>query len=128
MDDTNLAYLCDDKMREAARLPAATIPTSCRTAMPAFINKVAAQKPAGMTLAVHLCRGNFKSTHAAAQGSYEPVAQALLTEMNVDAYFLEYDDAPLGRLQAAASSCPRARPSCSAWSPPSWASSRARTT
>jgi 5-methyltetrahydropteroyltriglutamate--homocysteine methyltransferase len=44
---------------------------------------------------VHLCRGNFKSTWAA-QGSYEPVAEALLKEMNVDAYFLEYDDARSG--------------------------------
>lgn len=48
-----------------------------------------------MTLAVHLCRGNFKSTWAA-QGGYEPVAEALLSEMNVDAYFLEYDDARSG--------------------------------
>ncbi len=44
-----------------------------------------------MTLAMHLCRGNFKSTHAAA-GNYEPVAEALLSEMNLDAFFLEYDD------------------------------------
>jgi 5-methyltetrahydropteroyltriglutamate--homocysteine methyltransferase len=48
-----------------------------------------------MTLAVHLCRGNFKSTWAA-QGGYEPVAEALLSEMKVDAYFLEYDDARSG--------------------------------
>ena len=48
-----------------------------------------------MTLAVHLCRGNFQSTWAA-QGGYEPVAEALLSEMNVDAYFLEYDDARSG--------------------------------
>jgi 5-methyltetrahydropteroyltriglutamate--homocysteine methyltransferase len=48
-----------------------------------------------MTLAVHLCRGNFKSTWAA-QGGYEPVAEALLSEMQVDAYFLEYDDARSG--------------------------------
>ena len=60
-----------------------------------------AQKPAGMTLAMHLCRGNFKST-LGGQGGYEPVAEALLSEMNVDAYFLEYDDDALGRLQAAA--------------------------
>ena len=40
---------------------------------------------------MHLCRGNFKSTHAAA-GNYEPVAEALLKEMDLDAYFLEYDD------------------------------------
>ncbi|HEV7714289.1 MAG TPA: hypothetical protein VGO53_01755, partial [Steroidobacteraceae bacterium] len=49
------------------------------------------QKPQDMTLAMHLCRGNFKSTWAA-QGGYEPVAEALLSEMDVDAYFLEYDD------------------------------------
>ena len=40
---------------------------------------------------MHLCRGNFKSTHAAA-GNYEPVAEALLKEMDLDAYFMEYDD------------------------------------
>jgi 5-methyltetrahydropteroyltriglutamate--homocysteine methyltransferase len=44
-----------------------------------------------MTLAMHLCRGNFKSTFAA-RGNYEPVAEALLAEMNLDAYFMEYDD------------------------------------
>jgi 5-methyltetrahydropteroyltriglutamate--homocysteine methyltransferase len=44
-----------------------------------------------MLLAMHLCRGNFKSTHAAA-GNYEPVAEALLKEMDIDAYFMEYDD------------------------------------
>ena len=44
-----------------------------------------------MILGIHLCRGNFKSTHAAS-GNYEPVAEALLAEMNLDAYFLEYDD------------------------------------
>ena len=44
-----------------------------------------------MTLCTHLCRGNFKSTWAA-EGGYEPVAEALLSEMKVDGYFLEYDD------------------------------------
>src|SRR3974390_2008414 len=48
-----------------------------------------------MTLCVPLCRGNFKSPWAA-QGGYEPVAQALLSEMKVDGYFLEYDDARSG--------------------------------
>ena len=90
MDDTNLAYLCDDKMREAARARGDD-PNELPNRYAAFINKVVAQKPAGMTLAMHLCRGNFKSTHAAA-GNYEPVAEALLSEMNIDAYFLEYDD------------------------------------
>lgn len=94
MDDTNLAYLCDDKMREAARARGDD-PNELPHRYAAFINRVVAQKPAGMTLAVHLCRGNFKSTFAAS-GSYEPVAEALLSEMNVDAYFLEYDDARSG--------------------------------
>jgi 5-methyltetrahydropteroyltriglutamate--homocysteine methyltransferase len=90
MDDTNLAYLCDDKMREAAR-SRGDDPDELPHRYAKFINRVVAQKPAGMMLAVHLCRGNFKSTWAA-QGGYEPVAEALLSEMNVDAYFLEYDD------------------------------------
>jgi 5-methyltetrahydropteroyltriglutamate--homocysteine methyltransferase len=94
MDDTNLAYLCDDKMREAARARGDD-PDELPHRYASFINRVVAQKPAGMTLAVHLCRGNFKSTWAA-QGGYEPVAEALLSEMQVDAYFLEYDDARSG--------------------------------
>jgi 5-methyltetrahydropteroyltriglutamate--homocysteine methyltransferase len=90
MDDTNLAYLCDEKMREAAR-QRGDDPNELPHRYAKFINKVVAQKPEGMLLAMHLCRGNFKSTHAAA-GNYEPVAEALLTEMNIDAFFLEYDD------------------------------------
>ena len=90
MDDTNMAYLCDEKMREAARARGDD-PNELPHRYAAFINKVVAHKPAGMTLAMHLCRGNFKSTHAAA-GNYEPVAEALLKEMDLDAYFMEYDD------------------------------------
>ncbi len=90
MDDTNMAYLCDEKMREAAR-QRGDDPNELPHRYAEFINKVVALKPAGMTLAMHLCRGNFKSTHAAA-GNYEPVAQALLSEMNLDAIFMEYDD------------------------------------
>ncbi len=90
MDDTNMAYLCDEKMREAAR-QRGDDPNELPHRYAGFINKVVAHKPAGMTLAMHLCRGNFKSTHAAA-GNYEPVAEALLSEMNLDAIFMEYDD------------------------------------
>jgi 5-methyltetrahydropteroyltriglutamate--homocysteine methyltransferase len=112
MDDTNLAYLCDEKMREAAR-QRGDDPNELPHRYAAFINKVVAQKPAGMLLAMHLCRGNFKSTHAAA-GNYEPVAEALLSEMNLDAYFLEYDD-DRSATSARCASCPRARPWCWAW-------------
>lgn len=90
MDDTNLAYLCDEKMREAAR-QRGDDPNELPHRYAQFINKVVQHKPQGMVLGIHLCRGNFKSTHAAS-GNYEPVAEALLAEMNLDAYFLEYDD------------------------------------
>jgi len=90
MDDTNLAYLCDEKMRAAAR-SRGDDPDELPHRYARFINRVVAQKPPGMLLAMHLCRGNFKSTHAAS-GNYEPVAEALLKEMELDAYFMEYDD------------------------------------
>ncbi len=90
LDDTNLAYLCDPHKREAARLRGDD-PNQLPHLYAALINKVVAHKPPGMLLAMHLCRGNFKSTHAAS-GAYEPVAEAVLAEMNLDAYFLEYDD------------------------------------
>ncbi len=94
MDDTNMAYLCDERMRAAAR-SRGDDPDELPHRYARFINKVVARKPAGMTLAMHLCRGNFKSTHAAA-GNYEPVAEALLAEMDLDAFFMEYDDARSG--------------------------------
>jgi 5-methyltetrahydropteroyltriglutamate--homocysteine methyltransferase len=112
MDDTNLAYLCDEKMREAAR-QRGDDPNELPHRYATFINKVVAQKPAGMLLAMHLCRGNFKSTHAAA-GNYEPVAEALLSEMKIDAYFLEYDDDRSGDFRPLRY-LPKARRWCWAW-------------
>jgi 5-methyltetrahydropteroyltriglutamate--homocysteine methyltransferase len=94
MDDTNLAYLCDPKMREAARARGDD-PNELPHRYAMFVNKVVAHKPKDMLLAMHLCRGNFQSTFAAS-GDYEPVAEALLSEMDLDAYFLEYDDARSG--------------------------------
>ena len=127
LDDTNLAYLCDDKMRESARGRGDDPDELPHLYARAFINRLAEQKPAGMTLAMHLCRGNFKSTWAA-QGGYEPVAEALLAEMNLDAYFLEYDDErsgdfrPLRFLPRGKIVVLRLR------SPPSTAGSRTKTT
>src|SRR6202008_1328199 len=48
-------------------------------------------KPAGMTVTTHMCRGNFRSSWVA-QGGYDFVADALFNELNVDGYFMEYDD------------------------------------
>jgi 5-methyltetrahydropteroyltriglutamate--homocysteine methyltransferase len=94
LDDTNLAYLCDAKMREGARARGDD-PDELPRRYARLINAAIARKPADMTVCVHLCRGNFKSAWAA-EGGYEPVAEVLFNELGVDGYFLEYDDARSG--------------------------------
>ena len=116
MDDTNLAYLCDPKMREAAR-QRGDDPDELPHRYASFINRVVAQKPAGMTLCTHLCRGNFKSTWAA-EGGYEPVAEALLTEMKRRRLLPRIRRRAQRGFPAAALPARRARPSCWASSPP----------
>ncbi len=94
LDDTNLAYLCDPKMREGAR-GRGDDPEALPRRYARLINACIAERPAGMHVCIHLCRGNFQSAWAA-EGSYEPVAKALFQELEVDGYFLEYDDARSG--------------------------------
>ncbi len=94
LDDTNLAYLCDTKMREGAR-QRGDDPDELPRRYARLINAAIADRPAGMTACVHLCRGNFKSAWVA-EGGYEPVAEVLFNELQVDGYFLEYDDARSG--------------------------------
>jgi 5-methyltetrahydropteroyltriglutamate--homocysteine methyltransferase len=94
MDDTNLAYLCDQKMRDGARARGDD-PNELPRRYARLINAAIADRPRGMNICMHLCRGNFKSGWAA-EGGYEPVAEVLLSEMNIDGYFLEYDDARSG--------------------------------
>ena len=94
LDDTNLAYLCDPKLRAGAR-ERGHDPDRLPRAYAALINSVVDQRPADLTVSVHLCRGNFKSAWVA-EGGYEPVADVLFNELNVDAYFLEYDDERAG--------------------------------
>jgi 5-methyltetrahydropteroyltriglutamate--homocysteine methyltransferase len=90
LDDTNLAYLCDPKMREAAKQRGLD-PDHLPRDYAKLINEAIRDKPANMTICTHLCRGNFKSAWVA-EGGYEPVAEVLFNELNVDGYFLEYDD------------------------------------
>jgi 5-methyltetrahydropteroyltriglutamate--homocysteine methyltransferase len=94
LDDTNLAYLCDPKHREGAR-QRGDDPDALPRQYVRLINAAIAQRPAGMTVCVHLCRGNFRSAWTA-EGGYEPVARVLFNELDVDGYFLEYDDARSG--------------------------------
>ena len=90
LDDTNLAYLCDEKMREGAR-QRGDDPDELPRRYARLINAAIARRPGGMIVCIHLCRGNFRSAWAA-EGGYEPVAEVLFNELAVDGYFLEYDD------------------------------------
>lgn len=90
LDDTNLAYLCDPQMRAAAAERGEDPNTLPRT-YAALINSVIDHRPADLLVGIHLCRGNYRSTWFA-QGGYEPVAEILFNEINVDRYLLEYDD------------------------------------
>lgn len=90
LDDTNLAYLCDPKMRNAAK-ERGDDPDELPRTYAALINSVIDNRPDDLTVATHLCRGNYRSTWFA-EGGYEPVADVLFNSLNVDAYFLEYDD------------------------------------
>jgi 5-methyltetrahydropteroyltriglutamate--homocysteine methyltransferase len=88
LDDTSFAYLCDAKMREAARRngddPAALPLLYART-----IQKAIEKRPSAMTVTMHTCRGNFMSSWVA-EGGYEPVAEAMFSS-GVDGYFMEFD-------------------------------------
>lgn len=90
LDDTNLAYLCDPKMRAAAA-ERGEDPNELPRTYAALINSVIDDRPDDLTVGIHLCRGNYRSTWFA-EGGYEPVAEILFKEINVDGYFLEYDD------------------------------------
>ncbi len=90
LDDTNLAYLCDPKLRQGAK-ERGDDPDELPRAYAELINKVIDDRPDDLRIGIHLCRGNFRSAWVA-EGGYEPVAEVLFNELNVDGYFLEYDD------------------------------------
>jgi 5-methyltetrahydropteroyltriglutamate--homocysteine methyltransferase len=90
LDDTNLAYLCDPVMRQGA-VDRGDDPDELPRAYAQLINAALADRPADLTVGIHLCRGNYRSTWFAS-GGYEPVAEVLFNDLDVDAYFLEFDD------------------------------------
>ena len=94
IDDTNLAYLCDPKMRENAR-KIGEDPDKLPLTYANLINECIKERPAAMTVCTHLCRGNFASAWVA-EGGYDPVAEVLFNELKVDGYFLEFDSPRAG--------------------------------
>ncbi len=97
LDDTSLAYLNDP----AQRAFVATLggdPDTQHFRYIRQINDALAGRPPGMTVTTHCCRGNFRS-HWAAEGGYDFVAEALFNELDVDGFFLEYDDERSGSFE-----------------------------
>ncbi len=94
IDEVNMAYLCDPELRKHASAIGED-PEELPRTYAKLINDAIARKPADMVACMHLCRGNFAGNWVA-EGSYEPVADVLFNEMNIDGYFLEYDSERAG--------------------------------
>ena len=90
LDDTSLAYMNDPDQR-AYVASIGGDPVHQHEEYIRHMNEALAGRPAGMAVTTHLCRGNFRSSWAAS-GSYDFVAEALFNELEVDGYFLEWDD------------------------------------
>ena len=90
LDDTSLSYFCDPEQRQML-IGRGDDPEKLITIYRDMINTATAAKPADMTITTHTCRGNFKSTFIAS-GGYEPVAEMVFNDINVDGYFMEWDD------------------------------------
>jgi 5-methyltetrahydropteroyltriglutamate--homocysteine methyltransferase len=96
LDDVSFAYLCDEKIRANCRAngddPAQLPRTYARV-----IGEALKDRPAGMTVTMHTCRGNFRSAWVAS-GGYEPVAEAMFSAP-VDAFFMEFDSERAGTFE-----------------------------
>ena len=89
LDEVNIAYLCDPEQIAALKARGEHV-DNLLNIYAGMLNRAIAGKPDGMTISMHLCRGNFRS-HWVASGGYEPVAEVLFNQINADAYFMEYD-------------------------------------
>jgi 5-methyltetrahydropteroyltriglutamate--homocysteine methyltransferase len=94
LDEVNLAYLCDPALRAqvAAR---GDDPAALPSIYADMINAAISDIPADMTITMHLCRGNFRSSFVAS-GGYDPVAEILFDSIKVHGYFMEYDSERAG--------------------------------
>jgi 5-methyltetrahydropteroyltriglutamate--homocysteine methyltransferase len=93
-DDTSLAYLNDPEQREHVREIGGDAEHQ-HEAYIRHINEALADRPQGMSVTTHMCRGNFRSSWVA-EGGYDFVAEALFNDLQVDGLFMEWDDARSG--------------------------------
>jgi len=96
-DDTSLAYLNDPRQRELIAGMGGD-PEHQHERYIRQINAALSTRPDGMSITTHMCRGNFRSSWAA-EGSYDFVAEALFNDLQVDGYFMEFDDARSGSFE-----------------------------
>jgi 5-methyltetrahydropteroyltriglutamate--homocysteine methyltransferase len=90
LDDTSLAYLNDPRERAAFDKRGEDGEHQHITYIDT-INRALADRPAGLTVTTHMCRGNFRSSWVAA-GGYDFIAEPLFSELGVDGFYMEYDD------------------------------------
>lgn len=96
LDDVSFAYLCDPKFREGCRLNGDD-PELLPRIFADAVNAALRERPAGMTVTMHTCRGNFKSSWVA-EGGYESIAEAMFS-IDVDGFFMEFDSARAGSFE-----------------------------
>ena len=89
LEDVSFAYLCDPEQRKMLS-ERGDDPVAQPSIYAGMINAAIAGRPKDMTISMHLCRGNFRSTFVAS-GGYEPIADLLFNQVGVDAYFMEWD-------------------------------------
>jgi 5-methyltetrahydropteroyltriglutamate--homocysteine methyltransferase len=94
LDDVTIAFLCDPSRQEQVRSWGYEPAELLKRYIDLF-NRSVANRPKDMTIGFHICRGNA-SSHWGAAGGYEPVAERLFNDMDVNAFFLEYDSARAG--------------------------------
>jgi 5-methyltetrahydropteroyltriglutamate--homocysteine methyltransferase len=97
LDEVNLTYLCDPALRQQVTARGDD-PDELPRIYASLINAAISDIPDDMTITMHLCRGNFRSTFVAT-GGYEPVADILFNAINVDGYFMEYDTERAGSFE-----------------------------
>lgn len=90
LDDTSLSYFCDPEQRKMLAERGDDPDRLIRT-YKEMLNAATKDRPADMVMTTHTCRGNFKSTFVA-KGGYSPVADLMFNEIDIDGYFMEWDD------------------------------------
>jgi 5-methyltetrahydropteroyltriglutamate--homocysteine methyltransferase len=94
IDEVAQTLLCDQKLRDAVRARGDD-PERLVDLYIDLINRVVRSRPAGMTVGVHMCRGNAMGKWIA-EGGYERIAEKSFSSMDVDAFFLEFDSERAG--------------------------------